>query len=301
MFVIRNNNLFITIALGLMVLAAATVVARGLNYGVDFTGGSIIDVRFEDRPERSVVEDVVREEVGETPFSVQSIEETGYVIRTPYLEEGEQGQLVSALGSETLGGSVERVSSVGPSVGSELRQKAFIALAVVFAAIVVFIAYAFRRVSNPVSSWTYGLVALVALTFDVLIPVGVFALLGFTVDILFVTALLAILGYSINDSIVVFDRIRENLLVNQEKKKKKRQPFETVVGKSLNHTFTRSINTSLTTLFAVLAVYFLGGETTREFALTLAVGVAAGTYSSIFLASPVLVSIQRWRAKRATN
>lgn len=302
MFIAKNYTVFIAIGIGLMVFAAAAVFVRGLNAGVDFTGGAIFEVRYEERPEQRLVEGKAIEELGDRPFSIQEIEEAGYLIRTPFLAEDAQSAFISALESGEIGGTVERVSTVGPSIGSELRQKAYIALGVVFVAIVIFIAYAFRKVSKPVSSWTYGLVALVALAHDVIIPVGVFALLGFTVDILFVTALLAILGYSINDSIVVFDRIRENLLLNQEKKKSKNQlPFDEVVGKSLNSTFVRSINTSLTTLAAVLAVYFLGGDSTREFALTLAVGIVAGTYSSIFFASPVLLAIRSFQDKRTAQ
>ncbi|MCR4306599.1 MAG: protein translocase subunit SecF, partial [Candidatus Yonathbacteria bacterium] len=194
----------------------------------------------------------------------------------------------------------ERFNSIGPVIGSELKRKAVIAIIIVMVAIILFITFAFRRVSEPVSSWKYGLVAIVALAHDVIIPTGVFAVLGnffidFQVNVLFVTALLAILGFSIHDTIVVFDRIRENLRRNKEYHIDK--GFAETVGEGLSQTFTRSINTSMTVVFVMLVLYFLGGEPTRQFALALSVGVIAGTYSSVFIASPLLVVIEKWQRR----
>ena len=161
-------------------------------------------------------------------------------------------------------------------------------------------AFAFRKVSKPISSWIYGLIALVTLAFDVLIPVGFFAFLGYLtgaqVDVLFVTAVLTILGYSVHDTIVVFDRTRENLRLNEERNKK--EEFGDTAGRALGQTFVRSMTTSLTTALALAALFLLGPESTRDFALTLLVGIIAGTYSSIFLATPLLVSVERYLGKR---
>jgi len=159
----------------------------------------------------------------------------------------------------------------------------------------------FRKVSQPVSSWKYGLVAIIALAHDIIIPAGIFAFLGsrfieFQIDVLFVMALLAILGFSVNDTIVVFDRIRENLRMNREYRE--RREFDETVGDSLKQTYSRSLNTSITTLIVLVALYLIGGASTQQFALVLAIGVVAGTYSSIFLASPLLVSLERWGNKR---
>ena len=158
--------------------------------------------------------------------------------------------------------------------------------------IVLYIAFAFRKVSQPVNSFYYGLMAVVALIHDVTLPAGVFAVLGHyygvEVDTLFVTALLTVLGFSVHDTIVVFDRIRENLRNNGNKNN-----FETIVGASVNQTISRSINTSLTVILVLLAIFFLGGESTKYFSLALLIGVAIGTYSSIFLASPLLVTLQK--------
>jgi len=170
-------------------------------------------------------------------------------------------------------------------------------MGLVILGIVLFIAFAFRHVSMPISSWVYGGVAVVALVHDVIIPTGVYVALGHyfidvQIDVLFVTAILTILGFSVHDTIVVFDRTRENLKLRTWKE------FDETVGHSIEQTFTRSINTSFTVLLVVLALYFVGGETTKNFALTLAIGILAGTYSSIFLASPLLVSIEEWQKKR---
>ena len=162
--------------------------------------------------------------------------------------------------------------------------------------IVLYITFAFRKVSEPISSWKYGLVAIAALVHDVLIPTGVFAVLGhflgYEVDTLFVTALLVILGFSVHDTIVVFDRVRENLRHSTGRK-----PFDQIVGESVSQTFTRSINTSLTTLLALIVLYFFGGSTTEHFSLALIIGIAAGTYSSIFIGSPLLVTLNLWKGK----
>ena len=189
----------------------------------------------------------------------------------------------------------ERFNSIGPTIGKELRNKAFVAIGIVIIAIMLFVAFVFRKVSKPVSSWKYGVAAIIALIHDIIVPTGVFAFLGYIlgveIDILFVMALLAILGYSVNDTIVVFDRVRENLRLNREHGSE--ESFDLTVGKSLNQTYARSINTSLTTLFVVIALFFFGSEATQDFALVLAIGIIAGTYSSIFLATPLLVAINK--------
>jgi len=295
MFVIQYKKIFFIIS-GLLVLASlALVVFGGLSFGIDFTGGSILEVEYTtERPETSIIKTKVDSlAIGE--YKLQSIGEKGLVLRTRDLEEIERVSLINLI-SPSKGELVEkRFNTVGPVIGEELKQKAYIAILIVVLAIILFIAFSFRKVSEPVSSWKYGFVAIVALIHDIIIPTGVFALLGkFTgaeVDILFITALLAILGFSVNDTIVVFDRVRENLRLNQERGRK--EDFELTIGRSLSQTFARSINTSLTTLLVLLTLFFLGGEPTRYFSLTLAIGVVAGTYSSIFLASPLLVALNK--------
>jgi preprotein translocase subunit SecF len=192
---------------------------------------------------------------------------------------------------------IKRFDSVGPVLGKELQGKAIWSIILVLIAIVLFITFAFRHVSRPVSSWKYGVVAIIALLHDVIVPAGAFAFLGrnggYELDALFITALLVILGFSIHDTIVVFDRTRENLRLGSNSKK----DFEQIVGESVSQTIARSINTSLTTLLALLALYIFGPVATKTFALALIIGIAIGTYSSIFIGSPLLVTLQKWQKK----
>ncbi len=298
MFVIKYRKIFFGLSTLLIVASIGAVAMFGLNYGIEFTGGAIIEVSYEEKV--PALEDV-ESAVVEAGFSAR-VQETdrGFIIRGQDHIGEERDLLLSALSFGEFSAVEERFNSIGPSIGDELKSKALIAIAVVALAIILFIAYVFRRVSKPVSSWRYGFTATLALIHDITIPVGLFAVLGFyigaEIDVLFVTALLAILGFSVNDTIVVFDRIRENLRVNEEDNLK--EPFDEVVGRSLKQTYVRSINTSLTTLFVLGALYFLGGSVTQLFALVLAVGVIAGTYSSIFLASPIIVELEKWQKRK---
>ena len=213
-------------------------------------------------------------------------------------DEKEKANLSSILSSNGLKQiDIKRFDSIGPVLGKEALRKSLVSIILVILAIVIFISYAFRKVSEPVSSWKYGVVAVIALIHDVIIPTGVFIFLGhflgYEIDTLFITAILVVLGFSVHDTIVVFDRVRENL---QHAKAKK--PFSDIVGESIAQTFTRSINTSLTTLLALIVLYFVGGESTQHFALALIIGIIAGTYSSIFIGSPLLVTIERWQNKK---
>jgi len=190
-------------------------------------------------------------------------------------------------------------NSIGPSVGAELTRKAIISVILVSLAIICFIAFAFRKVSKPVSSWKYGLIAVVALLHDVIIPSGIFALLshfyGAELDTLFVVAVLTILGLSVSDTIVIFDRIREN---SKEQNDNRQTDFKTIVGSSLDQSFVRSIATSMTVILVLLALVFFGPESTKYFALMLTAGMFFGTYSSIFLASPLLVLVEETQKKK---
>ena len=269
----------------------------GLRPGIDLAGGSLLQVSYTTLPTVADVQAAAAPlNLGEV--RVQSTGTNGYIIRTRALSNDEKNSLESALG--TLGAVHEdQFTSVGPVIGQELLQKAWIAIALVVLCIIAFIAFAFRGVSKPVASWKYGIVAIITLLHDILIPAGLFAALGHyvgaEVDSLFIVALLTILGISINDTIVVFDRIRENLRHNIDRAKK--EDFEEVVGRSIMQTLARSINTSLTVVIVLAALYFFGPAATHNFALTLIVGMIAGTYSSIFLAAPLLVAWQKWSAK----
>ncbi|MCH7529976.1 protein translocase subunit SecF [Patescibacteria group bacterium] len=301
MFVVTYRKIFFILSGIIVGLSFLSVAFFGLQFGIDFTGGAITEVSYPDgRPDKVVLEEQLNP-LSVEGYSLRPTGENGYILRTRDLTEEERIIISKAL---SINGTVqvveERYNSIGPIIGTELRNKAFFAIAIVVLAIILFIAFVFRKVSEPVSSLKYGLIAIVALLHDIIIPIGMFAVLGVfvgaQVDVLFVMALLAILGYSVNDTIVVFDRVRENLRTNKELNI--REDFELTVGKSLNQTYTRSINTSLTTLFVLLTLFFVGAPVTQNFALVLMTGVIAGTYSSIFLAAPLLVTIQRLSEKR---
>lgn len=301
MFIINNKKIFLGIAGFIVFLSISFVVFLGLNFGIEFTGGSILEVSYEEKtPSFNEVHAIIESVDSERGFVLQEVGNNGYLIRTRGLNEEERLDLINTLSFNDFEAQEERFSSIGPSMGTDLANKAFAAIFLVVISIILFIAYVFRKVSKPVSSWKYGITAIMALIFDVLVPVGIFAVLGHffgaEIDILFVTAILAILGFSVNDTIVVFDRIRENLRINEEYQMKK--SFSQTVGESLQQTYVRSINTSLTTLFVLAALFFVGPTVTQFFALVLMVGVVSGTYSSLFLASPLLVTIEdRQRAK----
>jgi len=293
MKVIENKKIFFIISGITAGLSILFVLLWGLQFGIDFTGGSITEVSYTERPDKETIEARI-ETLPIGVFSLRASGDNNFILRTRDLEETERLAVMNSLSlGETVEMKTERFNSIGPIIGEELRNKAFFAIVIVMLAIVFFIAFTFRHVSKPVSSWKYGSIAIVALLHDIALPVGLFAILGkffgAEVDVLFVMALLAILGYSVNDTIVVFDRVRENLRHNEETNL--REDFEKTVGRSLNQTFVRSINTSLTTGLVLITLFLIGGETTKWFALTLFSGVIAGTYSSIFLATPLLVFV----------
>jgi len=298
MLVVKYRNWFFAFSIITVALAIVAFFGWGLNFSIDYTGGTLAQYSFaQGRPApEDIKADLAPLALGE--YTLQPTGTNDYIIRSKFLSETDHQALAAAL---SQAGKVKvsevQFDSVGPVIGSELKQKALIAIVLVILCIVIFIAFAFRKVSEPVASWKYGVIAIIALVHDIAIPAGVFALLvhfrGAQIDILFTTALLACLGLSINDTIVVFDRIRENLKHRQSK-----ESFSDVVGKSLNQTYIRSFNTSLTVILALLSLFLFGGDTTRNFALTLLVGMIAGTYSSIFLASPLLVVINNMQERK---
>ncbi len=294
MGIIRYRKIWYAIS-GLLVLASVfSVFYFGLNVGIDFTGGSLLELEYGNgRPAIASLQESVKE-LGFGNATIQPTGESGVMVRLKNLTPEEHQKLFAAL-SDGYQAKEVRFDSIGPIIGKELRQKSWWAIAMVVLMIILYIAFVFRGVSRPVSSFKYGLMAIVALVHDVAVPVGVFAVLGrffgAEVDVLFITALLTILGFSVHDTIVVFDRVRENL------KKGIGDTFDETVGMSVNQTITRSINTSLTVLLVLGSMFFFGGETTKFFSLALIIGVAIGTYSSIFLASPLLVSIYKLQLK----
>lgn len=291
--IIQNRAISFAISGVLIGVSLVALLLWGLKPGLDFTGGSMLEVEFAgQRPAASVVVEVAKSIVSEGEATAQPLGEKGIVIRMPALTEAQHQELMSALrgkfetGSDKI--SEKSFESIGPVIGKELQVKTLWAVIFAIIGIVLYVTFAFRHVSYPVSSWKYGACTIVALLHDVIVPVGALAILGhfanLEIDAWVVTALLTIVGFSVHDTIVVFDRIRENL------SRYRQIGFEELVNKSINETLARSINTSFTVLLTLLAAYLFGGESTRSFVLTLLIGIFFGTYSSIFIASPLLVT-----------
>ncbi len=300
MFIIKYKKIFVSLSVLLVAGSIAAISIFGLPLGIDFKGGALTEVTYSGtRPPIDVMASEIKTlNFGEA--TLQPTGDTGYFIKTRALSEVEREQLLAAIsahsanvGNDVGGATLKSYTSIGPSVGHELTRKMLLAIIFVSLAIILFIAYAFRNVTKPVSSWKYGFIAIVTLIHDIMIPIGVFAVLargyGAEVDTLFVVAILTVLGLSISDTIVVFDRIRENIRVT------KYPTFAETVGHSLNEVVTRSINTSATVIMVLLALFFFGPSTTRVFALMMTAGMFFGTYSSIFLASPLLVYVEQWQ------
>lgn len=301
MFVVRHRRFFFILT-GLLLLGSIIAVAvLPPKLSIEFTGGSLLEVAYQDgRPELSVVRDRLHTlELGEP--SVRESGENAVTIRTRTLSPEERTAVLTALSGGAPDSVTElRFNSIGPSLGNELAIKALYAIGVVTLAIMLYIAWAFRGVSRPVPSWGYGIIAVFMLAIDIIVPTGFYAIYalftGAQFDSLFVIALLALLGYCINDVIVIFDRVREHLRKNEEEEIE--EEFEVTVGKSIDETMGRSINTGLTVVLALLALTVIGNEATRNFALVMMVGVAAGTFSSITRSAPLLIPIAAWLEKK---
>jgi preprotein translocase subunit SecF len=270
---------------GILIAASiASLFVFGLKAGIDFTGGSVLEIEFKDvRPTNQEIESVLAKlNLGDVV--VQPTGDKGVIIKMPSITEETHQEILKQFSDA----QEKQFEFIGPSVGQELKQTTIKALFLALMAIAIYIAFAFRKISRPIPSWQYGIATIIGLTHNILIPLGVFAYLGkfynIEITIPIISALLTILGFSVHDNIVIFDRIRENLLKRGDKS------FEEVVNFSLNQTLGRSINTVLTVLFVLFAILILGGETLRYFSLALIIGITFGAYSSIFIASPLLVS-----------
>jgi preprotein translocase subunit SecF len=320
MYIIRNKKIFLIIGAVIIALCAVVIATFGIKPGIDFTGGSLIEVRYATLPEQTLVEEAVQaEDIGS--YSVRHSESeagTGYLVSTRTLNQDERAGLESSLLGLSDGGELVRFTSIGPVIGAELKDKAVWAVGAVLLLIIVYVAVAFMGVGAPVSSWVYGTMSILVLVHDIVVPLAFISIMGHyfgaEADILFVTVLLTILGFSVNDTIVIFDRIREKLKQNRTETKRTvpvpggkdevqitytlTKPFHELVGKAIDETMSRSINTSLTVLLALVALYYFGNSVTDMFVLSLIVGVIAGAYSSIFIASPLLVVYQEWQERK---
>ncbi len=321
MYIIRNKKIFLIVGIAIVAICLGIVATFGIKLGIDFTGGSLMEVKYATAPDKAEVEAAVEEQaLGE--FSVRHSKSEagdGYLITTRDLNEDERAALEAKLLEVKEGGELIRFTSIGPVIGQELADKAVWAIGAVLALIIIYVAIAFMGVGAPVSSWVYGFMTIVVLGHDILVPLAFISLMGefagAQADILFVTVLLTILGFSVNDTIVIFDRIREKLQQNRSESRRNipvpggkdeveitytlHKPFGDLVGQAIDETMSRSINTSLTVFLALGALYFFGTSVTDMFVLSLIVGVIAGAYSSIFIASPLLVLYQEWQENKS--
>ncbi len=280
---IKLRKIWYIISLVIILPGLISLAVQGLNKGIDFTGGNIIEISY-DKP---VAVETIRNTISSRKIggshAVQKIGETGYLIRTPHLTQDQNDDLLGALGK--LGKStILRNESVGAIIGRELTQKALIALIIASVLMIIYITVRFE--------FKQGLAAIIALLHDVLVVTGIFSLFRIEIDSAFVAAILTIIGYSINDTIIIFDRIRENMLHRQ-----KGESIEDVVNRGIWQTLTRSINTVLTVIFVLVAMYFLGGSTIKTFVLAMLIGVVSGMYSSICNASPLWIDLKRLEKK----
>lgn len=286
--IIGHRNWFFLLSALIIVPGTVALIIWGLRPGIDFTGGSVLELRIAQNPLPAQVREVMAQQGLPDSSVVTTQDATGnisYVIRTRTIDTPKKQQIVQTL--QTAFGNVteDRFESVGPVIGTETTQKAILSVAFASLAILAYLSWAFRQVPKP---WRYGACAVLALLHDALLVLGVWSILGrflgFEVDSLFVTAVLTVVGFSVHDTIVVFDRVRENV------GRFPGEPFERVVNFSVNQTLDRSVMTSLTTLFTLSALLLLGGSTIHNFVLALLIGIASGTYSSIFNASCLLVT-----------
>lgn len=292
---LKYRKIYYTFSAILVIGSLVSFIAFGLKFGIDFTGGSLIELKFSGKvPDNATVEKSLAD-LNLGPITFQSIGDNGLILRLKHID----GETHSKILEKLPDAKEESFETIGPLVGSELKQKTQIAIILSLLAIIAYIAFAFRKISYPAKSWQYGITNLVALFHDLLIPIGVFSILGkfynVEVTIPLIAALLTVLGYSNSDTVVVFDRIRENL------SKKGGSSFEGTVNESLNQTLVRSMHTVTSVLLTLLAIFFFGGETLKYFSLVLIIGIVSGSYSSIFVASSLVVSWTEWKSRRLTK
>lgn len=291
MNIIGKRKIFYTISGIFVAISVIALALWGLQFGIDFKGGSILEINYSVLPDLNLISESLKP-IKLNDLKISPLGSNGVILRFRETDETIHQNIIRILTDEAEKNKIQiderRFSSIGPTIGAELKQKSIKAIIIVLFGISFYIAWAFRKVSNPISSWRYGVVTLIALFHDLIIPIGLFAYLGHfygvEVGASFIVALLVILGFSVHDTIVVFDRIRENL------RRYKELNFMSLVNQSINETLIRSLNTSLTVLLTLAALYVFGGESLKYFVLTLMVGIFSGTYSSIFVAAPLLVT-----------
>jgi len=291
---IPKRKIFYAISLGLVIVSLLAIIIWGFKWGIDFTGGSRWQINFiKQKPALAELNDFFKSQ-GFTETVIDMASGNNVIIRFKSITEEEHQKLLSALKEKFQELEEKNFSSIGPTIGQELKRRALWAVFLVTLGILLYISFAFRKISYRIPSYKYGAVAVLALFHDVLVMLGFFALIGYfgnvEINSYLVVAILIVMGYSVHDSIVVLDRIRENFRLQQGK-------FEiaSIVNQSINETLARSINTSLTSILALLGLYLWGPLAISNLVLAMMVGIFIGTYSSIFVASPLIVD---WKSKK---
>lgn len=271
---INNRRMAYIISTVIILVGLISIIFQGFNYGIDFAGGTLLQIRFDKSVSTTELRNVLSE-FNLSQSTIQNLSENEFVIRTEKIDSEQRKEILSAFRENLAGLDVLRVESVGPAIGENLKKLALSALFFAFIGIILYITMRFE--------FKFSIVSILALLHDCLIVLGIFSLLQKEITISVMAAVLTIIGYSLNNTIVILDRLRENI------KFKTREPFENLINMSINQSLSRTINTALTTIIPVLALYFFGGNILSDFALALFIGMVAGTYSSIFIASPLLL------------
>lgn len=285
-----HRKIWFLLSLCVIIPGIILLATRGLNFGIDFTGGSIIDLQFEQPVTIQQVRDsLTKYDLGGSTIQLEGASGTAtdasssqnVMVRTVALEEDQRMEIMDTLKADCGDFQVLRQEKVGATIGGELITNAILALVVSWALIILYVAYRFE--------WRFGVAAVLALVHDILVVLAVFAFTQRQVDSSFIAALLTIVGYSINDTIVIFDRIRENMRLHF----RRGGDIDQLVNTSVYQTLTRSLYTVFTVLFTTAALFFFGGETTKDFAFALLIGFGSGAYSSIFIASPIWIMLRK--------
>ncbi len=271
---IKNRKMAYIISVVIILVGLISIIFQGFNLGIDFAGGTLIQIRF-DKPVSTTEVRNILSEFNLSQSTIQNLSENEFVIRTEKIDSEQRKEILSALKENLTDLEILRVETVGPVIGENLKKLAIYALLFAFIGIILYITMRFE--------FKFSIISILALLHDTLIVLGIFSLLQKEITISIIAAVLTIIGYSLNNTIVILDRLRENI------KFKTREPFENLINMSINQSLSRTINTALTTIIPILTLYFFGGNILSDFALALFIGMVAGTYSSIFIASPLLI------------
>jgi len=271
---IKNRRIVYIISAVIILIGLISIIFQGFNYGIDFAGGTLLQIRFDKSVSTTEVRNVLSE-FNLSQSTIQNLSDNEFVIRTEKIDSEQRKEILSTFKENLTDLEILRVETVGPVVGENLKKLALYALLFAFIGIILYITMRFE--------FKFSIISILALSHDCLIVLGIFSLLQKEITISVIAAVLTIIGYSLNNTIVILDRLRENI------KFKTKEPFDNLINLSINQSLSRTINTALTTVLPVLALYFFGGNILSDFALALFIGMIAGTYSSIFIASPLLL------------